>query len=730
METEAKESAGGGGEAEDATARAARKRYERLVAVRCKATKGKGAWYWAHLEPILVTPAGSSQPSAAKLRCALCAALFSASNPSRTASEHLKRGACPNFSSPSSAGPAPALPASAAVDPVPISSLPPASPRLRPHHPPTRRRSAPTPLEPKLPLLLSGGKDDLVALARLEDSVKKLKSPMASPAAALSKPQADAALALLADWLLESSSAVSPSALDHPKFQSFLNQVGLPSISPRQLTLSHLQARYLEVLSESEARIRDAAFFQLASDGWKSSARPSEYALVSLVVNLPNGTALFHRSVLTTGGAPSSYAEEVLRDVVAKLCGGLVDRCAGIVADRFKRKALLNLENRNQRMVNLSCQLQAFNSLIKDFARQLPLFGRVSANCLKLTNFMNNQSQVRSIFSKYQLEEQGHTRLLRSPSSSSDEASNFPADFTMVEDVMDFARPIQMAVLDEDYKVVCLEEPSAREMAELIQDGGFWTESEAVYSLVKLLKAMAREIEMERPLIGHCLPLWDELRSKVREWSAKYGIDGGLVDNVIEKRFTKNYHLAWSAAFVLDPLFLIKDTSGKYLPPFKLLTPEQEKDVDRLVTQLVSPEEAHIVLMEMMKWRSEGLDPLYAQAVQVKQHDPSTGKMRIANPQSRRLVWETCLSEFKCLRKVAVRLIFLHATSCGLKRNSALTRWMCGHAQSGVAQKMAFLTAHSRIGRGDFLGEEEKDAELFGAGEDDVLNEFAGASAV
>ncbi|URE16750.1 hypothetical protein MUK42_11854 [Musa troglodytarum] len=711
MEAGAQESVGGGGAGEDVTVRAARKRYERLLAVRCKAMKGKGAWYWAHLEPVMVADAGSGNPPVAKLRCSLCAALFSASNPSRTASEHLKRGACPNFSSPSSATPTPSLAAtSAAVDPVPISSLPPPSSRLRPHYPPSRRRSIPAPTQPRLPLVLSGGKEDLVALARLEDSVKKLKSPLASPAAALPKPQADAALTLLADWLLESGGAVSPSALDHPKFQSFLNQVGLSSISPFPLVVSHLQARYLEVLSDSENRIRDAAFFQLASDGWKSSATSSEHTLVSFMVNLPNGSTLFHRSLLTTGGAPSDYAEEVLWDVVARLCGGLVDRCAGIIADRFNKKALLNLESRNQRMVNLSCQLQAFNSLIKDFAHQLPLFAKVSANCLKLANFVNNQSQVRSIFLKYQLEEHGHSRLLRSHCSPG---------LTVVEDVMEFARPIQMAVLDEDYKVVCLEEPSAREMAELIQDGGFWTELEAVHSLVSLVKAMAREIEMERPLIGQCLPLWDELRSKLGDWRIKYGIDSGLVNNVIDQRFKKNYHPAWSAAFVLDPLFLIKDTSGKYLPPFKCLSPEQDKDVDKLIMRLVSPEEAHVALMELMKWRSEGLDPLYAQAVQVKQHDPSTGKMRIANPQSRRLVWETCLTEFKCLQKVAVRLIFLHATSGELKHNSTLIRWMCTHAQSGAAQKMAFLTVHSKIGRRDFLSDEEKDAELFNMAENE-----------
>ncbi|KAL5076361.1 hypothetical protein RYX36_015345 [Vicia faba] len=76
---------------------AVNKRYEGLVTVRTKAIKDKGAWYWTHLEPILVRNPNSGLPKSVKLKCSLCEAVFSASNPSRTASEHLKRGTCSNF---------------------------------------------------------------------------------------------------------------------------------------------------------------------------------------------------------------------------------------------------------------------------------------------------------------------------------------------------------------------------------------------------------------------------------------------------------------------------------------------------------------------------------------------------------------------------------------------------------------------------------------------------------
>uniref|UniRef100_A0A5B7A8Z0 DUF7963 domain-containing protein n=1 Tax=Davidia involucrata TaxID=16924 RepID=A0A5B7A8Z0_DAVIN len=770
---------------DELTARAMIKRYEGLVMVRTKAIKGKGAWYWVHLEPILVHNSDTSLPKAVKLRCSLCDAVFSASNPSRTASEHLKRGTCPNFNS----------------VPKPISSISPSSlpnlvsPPSSSHHHNHRKRSSsssggrggsgggvgggnssssyqvsplaivdPSRFSVELAyspavsvatavvtasggggggalyaqqhLMLSGGKEDLGALAMLEDSVKKLKSPKASPGPTLSKTQIDSALDYLADWVYECCGSVSFSSLDHPKFKAFLNQVGLPAISRREFAGARLDTKFEEAKVESEARIRDAMFFQIASDGWKSNnyGHGGEENLVNLAVNLPNGTSVFRRAVFTSGHVPSKYAEEVLWDTITDTCGNSVQQCVGIVADKFKAKALRSLENQHHWMVNLSCQFQGLNSLIKDFSKDLPLFKNVTENCLKLANFVNSKSQFRNSFHKYQLQEYGHTGLLRVPLRDH-EQSNFDPVYTMVEDILSSARALRLVLLDESYKIVSMEEPVAREIEEMLRDPHFWNELEAMHSLVKLIKGMAHEIETEKPLVGRCLPLWDELRTKVKDWCCKFHIAEGPVEKVVDRRFRKNYHPAWAAAFILDPLYLTRDTSGKYLPPFKCLSPEQEKDVDKLITRLVLREEAHIALMELMKWRTEGLDPVYAQAVQLKQRDPITGKMKIANPQSSRLVWETYLTQFKSLGKVAVRLIFLNATSCRFKCNWSFLRWASAHGHSRLgmdrAQKLIFIAAHSKLERRDFSNDEEKDAELLALanGEDDVLNEvFVDAS--
>ncbi|CAN6885028.1 unnamed protein product [Brassica oleracea] len=729
---------------EELTAKALSKRYEGLMTVRNKAVKGKGAWYWTHLEPILVRNTDTGVPKAVKLRCSLCDAVFSASNPSRTASEHLKRGTCPNFTS-SSVNPSP----SSSSSPSPShhhrkrnSSGAAVPSRLSSPHPITvvdpsrfcggelQYSAAPPPPGP----MLSGGRDDLVPLAMLEDSVKKLKSPKPCHTQSLTRSQVDSALDSLSDWVFESCGSVSLSGLEHPKFRAFLTQVGLPIVSKRDFATARLDAKYEEARAESESRIRDAMFFQIASDGWKSRN------LVSLIANLPNGMSLYRRAVLVNGAVPSNYAEEVLLETVKGICGNSPQRCVGVVSDKFKNKALRSLEGRHQWMVNLSCQFQGVNSLVKDFAKELPLFKSVSQNCERLAKFVNSTAGIRNAHCKYQLREHGEAIMLRLPplhctsSSSSSSSSSkaccyFEPLFNLLEDVLSSARAIQLVMHDEACKAVLMEDHVAREVVEMVGDGGFWNEVEAVHALIKLVKEMARRIEEDKLLVGQCLPLWDELRAKIKDWDSKFNVGGGHVDEIVERRFKKCYHPAWAAAFILDPLYLIRDSSGKYLPPFKFLTPEQEKDVDKLITRLVSRDEAHIALMELMKWRTEGLDSMYARAVQMKERDPVSGKMRIANPQSSRLVWETYLSEFRSLGKVAVRLIFLHATTCGFKCNSSLLKWVSSHGRSHAAidraQKLIFISANSKFERRDFSNEEDRDAELLAmaSGDDNLLND-------
>ncbi|XP_051137840.1 uncharacterized protein LOC127256052 [Andrographis paniculata] len=740
-----------------ATVTAVNKRYEALVAVRTKAVKGKGAWYWAHLEPILIRNSDATAaaegapppPKAVKLKCNLCDAAFSASNPSRTASEHLRSGACPNF---------------AAMLKPPISQLPPLSspsshhrkrasssqPRFLnppPAYPPatvTMAESSSSPFcnnQNKNPMLLSGGKQDLLPLAQFENSVKKLKTPKSPPCPSLTKERVEAAVDLLAEWFYESYGSMSFSSLEHPKLRAFLNLLGLPAVSKQDFSSSRLDSKYNAARIESEARLNDAAFFQVASDGWRCNNSPNPHQfLIKFAANLPNGTTVFQKAVYCDSGVvPSNYAENVLSETIQGICGNDPQRCVGIVADKYKTKALRNLELQNQWMINLSCQVRGFFDLIKDFHRELPLFRIVSESCMKVANLINSNPQVRNIVHKLRLQGFEVAEFIRVPPSNCDVATNFIPFGHMLTDLLNSSRILNLIVVDDSYKLLCLGDPATREVADIIQDVAFWNDVEAVRSLTKTIIEMAGDVEAERPVVAQCLPLWEDLRGRVKAWCEKYNFSmTGPVEKIVERRFDKVYHPAWSAAFVLDPLYLVRDASGKYLPPFTLLTREQEKDVDDLVTRLASREEAHIALMELMTWRSEGLDPLYAQAVQVKRRDPATGKMKAANPQSSRLVWETCLKDFKSLGKVAVRLLFLSATSRSVKNDWSFTRWFCAQGRSmsslETAQKLFFVAAHAKLKSRDSCNDRDNDAGFLGAmigggGDDDddnILNEVLG----
>ncbi|CAH1412988.1 unnamed protein product [Lactuca virosa] len=176
-----------------------------------------------------------------------------------------------------------------------------------------------------------------------EDSVKRLKIPKSLPYQTLTKSQIDSSLELLADWVYENCGSVPFSSLEHPKFNSFLNQIGLPAVTRSDFAGERLDSKYKEAKRESEARIRDAMFFQISSDGWKSNSN-----------NHHPGGYVFPK-----------YAEDVLMETISEICGNNLQQCVGIVSDKIKSTVLRNLESQHHWMINICCQFQEVYGLIK-----------------------------------------------------------------------------------------------------------------------------------------------------------------------------------------------------------------------------------------------------------------------------------------------------------------------------------------------------------------------------
>jgi hypothetical protein len=152
-------------------------------------------------------------------------------------------------------------------------------------------------------------------------------------------------------------------------------------------------------------------FFQVASDGWKknnnktSSSNSMGETLINITLNLPNGNSLFHNVVhVNTGEDSAKLVEEILSEAIFSICGATPERCVGVVADtdKYSLKALQELEYQRPWMVNLSCQAQGLNNLLKDFNKHLSLFRSVGADCIKLATFFNSQPQANTYLQKYQ----------------------------------------------------------------------------------------------------------------------------------------------------------------------------------------------------------------------------------------------------------------------------------------------------------------------------------------
>ncbi|KAI3863471.1 hypothetical protein MKX03_005936 [Papaver bracteatum] len=647
---------------DDMFSRNLHKRYHGLVMIRTRAIRGKGAWYWSHLEPILFRNQDTGTAKSLKLKCSLCRGLFSASNPSRTASEHLKRGTCPEFQN----GVTPKfrknnrLLPSVAMIPAPCSAVKPII--LDPH----------------------------------------ISRPQ------LTQTQIDTALDLLAEWFYMSCGYVSLSTLNHPKFQAFLHQVGLPQVNKDSILGRKLDYKYVEAKFEFEDKLHEALFFQMSTNGWKNedprTCAQSE-AFVNVTLNLPNKSSLFHKMLFlgTTSPPNSTDVKELLSSIINEVSNGDIFRCAGVVADvgNVNNDALLELELQYHWMVNTKCQAKALQNLLNDFFKCLPICIQTASLCHKLVHIFNPQKKSsNNIICLNPQQTFTHDQTSAAISSIKNVArmSCNEAAFQVLPN-----QAISIDPLDEELHVA-------------VRDPKFWRDLECVVCLIKLMRTLMEEIEEEKPCLGQCLPLWEELKSRIKIWCSSFSVEEKPVMELVNIQLSKNYHQAWAASYILDPLYLIEDNCGRYLPPFKYLNSEQEKDVVKIITRLTqNEEEKHIALMELMKWRTKGLDPVYAQAVQAKERDPVTGKMKVVNPCGSRLVWETHLTEFQVLKKVAVRLIFLQATTGSVKMNHTYFKLLCGNSKSGNAaveraQKLMFVSSNGRLGKKEltYIEEEEK----------------------
>ncbi|CAA2978953.1 Hypothetical predicted protein [Olea europaea subsp. europaea] len=182
----------------------------------------------------------------------ITARAFSVSNPSRTASEHLKKGTCPQlfFCSRSSSsggnrsgdGKGGGGTAFSVQQVPPLAMVDPSRFTVELAYPPVILM-AHTSAVP-----VAGDASPCVVVSNEGRMYGR-------------QPQQQL---VLSDWIYQCCGSVSLSTLEHPKFKAFLNQIGLPAISRKEFMGSRLDAKYDESKAESEGKISDTMLCQIA----------------------------------------------------------------------------------------------------------------------------------------------------------------------------------------------------------------------------------------------------------------------------------------------------------------------------------------------------------------------------------------------------------------------------------------------------------------------------------
>ena len=100
---------------------------------------------------------------------------------------------------------------------------------------------------------------------------------------------------------------------------------------------------------------------------------------------------------------------------------------------------------------------------------------------------------------------------------------------------------------------------------------------------------------------------------QAEQWAHACGEDKAVVLEVVEKQFQANYHQAWAASYVLDPLYLVPgSTSDRWVPPFEKLSPQQRADAETIIKRLAPTDALRPQVRSRSCWRFCCLDGLPA----------------------------------------------------------------------------------------------------------------------
>ncbi|KAK9825566.1 hypothetical protein WJX74_006706 [Apatococcus lobatus] len=658
-----------------------------------------GTWFWPHLEPVAFSQEGNV--TSVRLRCLHCQQHMAASNPSRTATEHLRSGCCKNFKE--KHGDIVAAHAALTNPPDPPASTRKRVPTHLAYPPPGADISTSTKREPD-------------AQQTLQSNLKKVRQSEGSAAGhpvsgrMVGRLQVDASMAALCDFLYEACSSIPAAAFDHPQLRRALTLLGAAAPPRLDITGARLDARYEEVRGASLAKLRSSASFQLASDGWAAAVRAGEGStrLINIMVNLPSGSTLFQKVVSLEGPSVTDASlEETLQAAVNELPNGQSRSCLGVVtdADAALKPGLERLEAANPWLLACACQRQAIAALLSDLVAALPRAQSTICTIRSLLGYFDATPAARDCLAHAMTTQLQRILPLRLPPEVE---CNGVASVGMMQDMQAASKAFQAVLLDPVMRQLMAPGSPTLEMCTTLSNLQLWGDLDSTLNLLLPIRDIVLALQADRPTLSQCLPLWNVIREQAERWGQTCAEDKQIALEVVEKRFQANYHKAWAASYVLDPLYLLPASSNdRWVPPSEKMTAEQQADAETIIKRLAPTDALRAqALVEFTRFRFEGVDPEYARAVQLRQRNPRTNQEEVPNSQVRRVLWESHLAGYTVLSQAAIRLMSLHATACGPRRDG--TRWALLHKGASQitrdrAHKMLLIASQGMLDRKDFL---------------------------
>lgn len=557
-----------------------------------------------------------------------------------------------------------------------------------------------------------------------------------------------------AAWLLKTNTPLS--RLQHPDLKAAMASIGAVVPNRRNVSGPVLNSLYEESRAGVVDKITAAGAFSISMDGWKKRTAEQGNPIVTVVVLLPEGGAVFwkvsldlQRSTLYLCGLwslsspltnmfvqilkPSKttvkdaqwvaeqsalVAAEVMVDTGAEMVGYVMDSAA---ANR-KAYEILDAGEDTPPLVYLQCASHTLSLLLKDLDKRFEWVHDSFAFALKVAQFFHTHTRMQGLLEEH-LKQQSCTKT----SIPTHCDTRFGSKYIVLKAVSDMWTMLMGLVCSSAFATEAQSNPDVEEFKKMIMIEYACPEKSDFHLIVELCEPIFKALtalEADKAYLSRMLPVINSLTVAAATFSLKRPdlCDGVLKNgdpitmNALFKRRLKDFYYkkCMAGAYMLDPInFEVEN--GELMLPFNRMTAQEIDDATNDIERLGG--QPAIVEMQQTRYSGiNGLDNLAKKCLLDCTCDRagSSGEgTYVPSVQVRRGIWLRILSvQYPALAGVACKYLSMHASSCASERTLSVFGRIYNKTMARLhldkAEKMVFLSFNDRVQRGLTLELSEK----------------------